>query len=65
MARLVEEGAYRSITGFVVEAVLLKLDLEGIPVDVGALPPDPIAGYLESPRGRALLRKLIREERER
>lgn len=65
MARLVEEGAYRSITGFVVEAVLLKLDLEGIAVDVGALPPDPIAGYLESPRGRALLRKLIREERER
>lgn len=62
MARLVEEGTYRSITEFVVEAILLKLDLEGIAVEVGAPPPDLVAASFASPRGRALIGALVREE---
>ena len=62
LAGLVERGTYRSITEFTVEALLLKLDLEGVPVGEGFAPPDPIAAYFDTPRGQAVLRGAMRRE---
>ena len=59
---LVMRGSYRSISEFVVEAVLLNLDLEGVPVVEALAPPDPIAAYFASPRGEEVLRNVIRRE---
>jgi hypothetical protein len=59
---LVERGTYRSVTEFAVEALLLKLDLEGVPVEEGFAPPDPVGAYFETPRGQAVLSRAIRRE---
>ncbi len=61
--QLVEEKHYPSISAFITEAILEKFGIEGIAVD-GEVPPDPIQRYFSTPEGRALLRQLIREERE-
>jgi len=61
---LVERGVYRSISEFVVEAVLLSLDVQGIPVVEARIPPDPIAAYFASPRGEEGLRRAVRRELE-
>lgn len=46
------------------QAILLKLQLEQIPIDGELIGPEPIVTFFESPRGRALLKELIREVRE-
>jgi Arc/MetJ-type ribon-helix-helix transcriptional regulator len=62
--RLVEEGRYPSMTAFIVEAILLKLDVEGIAVDGMEPEPDALERYFASPAGERLLSRLIRQELE-
>jgi hypothetical protein len=42
----------------------MKCQVERIPIDGELLGPDPMLVFFESPRGRALLRELLREVRE-
>ena len=62
--RLVDEGRYPSMTAFIVEAILLKLDVEGITVDGMEPEPDALERYFASPAGERLLSRLIRQELE-
>jgi Arc/MetJ-type ribon-helix-helix transcriptional regulator len=62
--RLVEEGRYPSMTAFIVEAILLKLDVEGIAVEGMEPEPDALERYFASPAGGRLLSRLIRQELE-
>ena len=62
--RLVEEGRYPSMTAFIIEAILLKLDVEGIAVDGMEREPDALERYFASPAGERLLSRLIRQELE-
>lgn len=52
IADLVEQGEYGSVDEFMNEAVRLRLEQ------------DPLEAFFESPRGRELLRQLVREERD-
>lgn len=61
---LVAQGAYESIEAFMNEAVRLKFQVDRILVDGEPIGPDPMIAFFESPRGRALLRELLREARE-
>ena len=62
--RLVDAGRYPSMTAFIVEAILLKLDVEGITVDGMEPEPDALERYFASPAGERLLSRLIRQELE-
>lgn len=62
--RLVEEKRYPSLTAFVTDAILLKLDMEGITVEGMDPEPDAIQRFFGTPQGRGLLSQLIREELE-
>jgi Arc/MetJ-type ribon-helix-helix transcriptional regulator len=62
--RLVREGRYPSMTAFIVEAILLKLDVEGITVEGMEPEPDALERYFGSPAGERLLSRLIRQELE-
>jgi Arc/MetJ-type ribon-helix-helix transcriptional regulator len=62
--RLVDEGRYPSMTAFIVDAILLKLDVEGIAVEGMEPEPDALERYFASPAGERLLSRLIRQELE-
>ncbi len=62
--RLVEEGRYPSMTAFVIDAILLKLDVEGIAVEGMEPEPDALERYFATPTGERLLSRLIRQELE-
>ena len=64
LERLVEEKRYPSVTAFVTDAILLKLDMEGIAVEGMDQEPDAIQRFFGTPQGRTLLSQLIREELE-
>ena len=64
IAELVRQKAYRNTSDFVNHAILLTFQLEQIPIDGELIGPEPIVTFFESPRGRALLKELIREVRE-
>jgi Arc/MetJ-type ribon-helix-helix transcriptional regulator len=56
----IRERGYPSISAYVVAALLLQLELDGMPVD-GYEAPNPILVYFESERGQDVLRRLLRE----
>jgi Arc/MetJ-type ribon-helix-helix transcriptional regulator len=60
--RLVEEKRYPSMTAFITDAILLKLDIEGITVEGMEPEPDAIERYFSTPQGEQLLTRLIRQE---
>ena len=62
--RLVEEKRYPSVTAFITEAILLKFDIEGIPIDGLEPEPDALERYFATPAGEELLSRLIRKELE-
>jgi Arc/MetJ-type ribon-helix-helix transcriptional regulator len=62
--RLVEEGRYPSMTAFITDAILLKLDVEGITVEGMEPEPDALERYFATPEGEQLLSRLIRQELE-
>jgi Arc/MetJ-type ribon-helix-helix transcriptional regulator len=62
--RLVENGRYPSMTAFITDAILLKLDVEGIAIDGMEPEPDALERYFATPQGEALLSRLIRQELE-
>jgi hypothetical protein len=64
IAELVNAREYRNLSDFVNQAILLKFQLERIPLDGELVGHDPMITFFESPRGRALLRELLREVRE-
>lgn len=64
IAELVRQKSYRNTSDFVNHAILLTFQLEQIPIDGELIGPEPMVTFFESPRGRALLRELIREVRE-
>ena len=55
-------GEYGSVNDFVNQVILLKFPMDLVPIDGLQPGPDPLVVFFESPRGKALLRKLIREE---
>ena len=61
---LVRQNYCRNISDFMNQAVLLKLQLEQIPIDGEQVGPEPMVTFFESPRGRALIKELIREVKE-
>lgn len=62
--RLVEENRYPSVTAFVTDAILLKFDIEGIPIEGLEPEPDALERYFATPAGEELLSRLIRKELE-
>ncbi|MEN6343149.1 MAG: ribbon-helix-helix domain-containing protein [Methanospirillum sp.] len=62
--RLVEEGRYPTMTAFITDAILLKLDVEGIAIDGMEPEPDALERYFATPQGEKLLSRLIRQELE-
>lgn len=62
--RLVEEGRYPSMTAFITDAILLKLDVEGITVEGMEPEPDALERYFATTEGEQLLSRLIRQELE-
>lgn len=64
IAELVAQGEFRNTSEFMNQAILLKFQVERILLDGKPLGPDPIAAFLQSVRGRELLRELLREARE-
>lgn len=62
--RLVEEGRYPSMTAFIIDAILLKLDVEGIAIEGMEPEPDALERYFGTPAGEQLLSRLIRQELE-
>ncbi len=60
--RLVEAGRYPSMTAFIIDAILLKLDVEGIAVEGMEPEPDALERYFGTPAGEQLLSRLIRQE---
>lgn len=63
LVELVEDGEYRSLSGFITEAILQKLALEGIAVEGTERPRNPVQLYPGTPEGRERLLRLIHEER--
>ena len=61
---LVRQNYCRNISDFMNQAVLLKLQLEQIPIAGELVGPEPMVTFFESPRGRALIKELIREVKE-
>jgi len=61
---LVRDRQYRNKSDFINQALLLKFQVERIALDGDFVGPDPMQAFLESPRGRTLLRELLREVRE-
>jgi len=64
IAELVRQNYYRNTSDFVNHAILLTFQLEQVPIDGDVIGPEPMVTFFESPRGRALLKELIREVRE-
>ena len=64
IAELVRQNYCRNISDFMNQAILLKLQLEQIPIDGEQVGPEPMVTFFESPRGRALIKELIREVKE-
>jgi Arc/MetJ-type ribon-helix-helix transcriptional regulator len=64
IAELVGQGEYRNTSEFMNQAILLKFQVERVLLDGEPVGPDPIAEFLQSVRGRELLRELLREARE-
>lgn len=61
---LVRQNYCRNISDFMNQAILLKLQLEQIPIDGELVGPEPMVTFFESPRGRALIKELIHELKE-
>jgi hypothetical protein len=64
ITELIRRGEYRNLSEFITQAILMKCQVERVPIEGELLGPDPFFAFLESPRGRALLRELLREIRE-
>jgi len=64
LERLVEEKRYPSVTAFITDAILLKFDIEGIPIEGLEPEPDALERYFATPAGEELLSRLIRKELE-
>ncbi|MEN6343045.1 MAG: hypothetical protein ABFC89_10875 [Methanospirillum sp.] len=64
ITELVRQNYCRNISDFMNQAILLKLQLEQIPIGGELVGPEPMVTFFESPRGRALIKELIREVKE-
>ncbi len=64
IAELVEQKEYKNLSEFMNEAIMLKFEADGVEIKGGFPRSKPLVSFFESPRGRALLRELLREARE-
>ena len=58
---LVAEGEFRNVSDCMQWAIRLAFEVEQIPIDGTLSARDPIGDFLESYRGRRLLKQLMRE----
>ena len=61
ICELVAAGEFRTVSDFVNQAVLLKFEFDGIPIDGRRIGNDLLGRFFDSPRGRQRLREAVLE----